>query len=107
MRSWKQVTKERNKTMSVFPKLRVFLYSFIVGTIAGQTALAQDRAQGRSMVISRNGIVAAESPLAAQAGAKILERGGNGVGGADGANAMMGVVAAVMQGHGGAFVRHA
>ena len=28
-----------------------------------------DRTQGRSMVISRYGIVAAESPLAAQAGA--------------------------------------
>jgi len=32
------------------------------------------------MVISQNGIVAAESPLAAQAGARILERGGNAVG---------------------------
>src|SRR5258707_6773182 len=101
MRSWKQVTKERNKTMSVFPKLRVFLYSFIVGTIAGQTALAQDRAQGRSMVISRNGIVAAESPLAAQAGAKILERGGNAVDAAIATNAMMGVVGALVNGIGG------
>jgi hypothetical protein len=35
---------------------------------------AQDRNQGRSMVISRNGIVAAESPLAAQAGVQMLER---------------------------------
>ena len=57
-------------------------------------ANAQDRAQGRSMVVSRNGIVAAESPLAAQAGAHILERGGNAVDAAIAANAMMGVVLA-------------
>ena len=31
---------------------------------------SQDRDQGRSMVISRYGIVAAESPLAAQAGVR-------------------------------------
>ena len=49
-----------------------------------------DRNQGRSMVISRYGIVAAESPLAAQAGAQILERGGNAVDAAVAANAMMG-----------------
>ncbi len=31
-----------------------------------QIVQSQDRSQGRSMVISRNGIVAAESPLAAR-----------------------------------------
>jgi len=41
------------------------------------------------MVISRNGIVAAESPLAAQAGVKILERAGNAVDAAIATNAMM------------------
>jgi len=53
------------------------------------------------MVISRNGIVAAESPLAAQAGVRILERGGNAVDAAIAANAMMGVVAPMMNGIGG------
>ena len=53
------------------------------------------------MVISRQGIVAAESPLAAQAGAKILERGGNAVDAAIATNAMMGVVAPMMNGIGG------
>jgi len=53
------------------------------------------------MVISRNGIVAAESPLAAQAGARILERGGNAVDAAIAANAMMGVVEPMMNGIGG------
>jgi gamma-glutamyltranspeptidase/glutathione hydrolase len=64
-------------------------------------ARAQDRGQARSMVISRNGIVAAESPLAAQAGVQILQRGGNAVDAAIAANAMMGVVAPMMNGMGG------
>jgi len=64
-------------------------------------AQAQDRSQARSMVISRQGIVAAESPLAAQAGARILERGGNAVDAAIATNAMMGVVSPMMNGIGG------
>lgn len=55
----------------------------------------------RSMVISKNGIVAAESPLAAQAGVRILESGGNAVDAAIATNAMMGVVAPMMNGIGG------
>jgi len=62
---------------------------------------AQDRSQTRSMVISRNGIVAAESPLAAQAGVRILEHGGNAVDAAIATNAMMGVVEPMMNGVGG------
>jgi gamma-glutamyltranspeptidase / glutathione hydrolase len=62
---------------------------------------AQDRSQTRSMVISRNGIVAAESPLAAQAGARILARDGNAVDAAIATNAMMGVVEPMMNGIGG------
>ncbi len=65
------------------------------------TAIAQERSQARSMVISRNGIVAAESPLAAQAGADILARGGNAVDAAVAANAVMGVVAPMSNGIGG------
>jgi len=62
---------------------------------------AQDRGQARSMVISKNGIVAAESPLAAQAGVRILESGGNAVDSAIATNAMMGVVEPMMNGIGG------
>ena len=62
---------------------------------------AQDRTQGRSMVISRRGIVAAESPLAAQAGATILAHGGNAVDAAVATNAVMGVVEPMMNGMGG------
>jgi gamma-glutamyltranspeptidase/glutathione hydrolase len=65
------------------------------------TAPAQDRGQGRSMVISRYGVVAAESPLAAQAGVQMLERGGAAVDAAVAANAMMGVVAPMSNGIGG------
>ncbi|MFZ1203269.1 MAG: gamma-glutamyltransferase [Candidatus Acidiferrales bacterium] len=62
---------------------------------------AQDRTQNRSMVVSRRGIVAAESPLAAQAGATILARGGNAIDAAVATNAVMGVVEPMMNGMGG------
>lgn len=65
------------------------------------SARGQDRSQTRSMVISRNGIVASESPLASQAGVRILESGGNAVDAAIAANAMMGVVEPMMNGIGG------
>ena len=61
----------------------------------------QGRGQARSMVISRYGIVASESPLASQAGAHILEKGGNAVDAAIATNAMMGVVEPMMNGIGG------
>lgn len=69
--------------------------------IAEGVGAAQDRSQTRSMVISQNGIVAAESPLAAQAGVRILESGGNAVDAAIATNAMMGVVSPMMNGIGG------
>ena len=69
--------------------------------VSAQPTHAQDRGQARSMAISRNGIVAAESPLAAQAGVRILERGGNAVDAAIAANALMGVVEPMMNGIGG------
>jgi gamma-glutamyltranspeptidase / glutathione hydrolase len=74
---------------------------WVMGTSFGLNAVAQDRSQARSMVISRQGIVAAESPLAAQAGIRILEQGGNAVDAAIATNAMMGVVSPMMNGIGG------
>ena len=81
-------------------KLRAIIL-FVVSLMFLAKLNAQDRSQARSMVISRTGVVAAESPLAAQAGVSILEHGGNAVDAAIAANAMMGVVAPMMNGIGG------
>src|SRR5271155_5223580 len=72
-----------------------------VAALSATLVRAQDRGQARSMVISRGGIVATESPLASQAGVRVLERGGNAVDAAITANAMMGVVEPMMNGIGG------
>jgi gamma-glutamyltranspeptidase/glutathione hydrolase len=53
------------------------------------------------MVISTHGIVCSEHPLASQAGASVLARGGHAVEAAIAANAVMGVVAPMMCGIGG------
>lgn len=62
---------------------------------------AQDHSQGRSMVITRGGIVASEHPLASQAAATLLAEGGHAVDAAIAANAVMGVVAPMWNGIGG------
>ena len=56
---------------------------------------------GRSVVASTRGIVAASSPLAAQAGAQMLAAGGHAVDAAIAANAVLGVVEPFMNGMGG------
>lgn len=62
---------------------------------------AAGRDQARSMVISKFGIVAASQTLASQAGAKILEEGGNAIDAAIAANAVLGVTESAMNGMGG------
>jgi len=57
--------------------------------------------QGRSMVVTKFGIVAAPQFLASQAGAHILEEGGNAIDAAIAANAVMGVVQPYVNGMGG------
>src|SRR6202167_6800670 len=57
--------------------------------------------QGRSMVVTKLGIVAAPQFLASQAGAHILEEGGNAIDAAIAANAVMGVVQPYVNGMGG------
>lgn len=56
---------------------------------------------GRSLVTSTLGIVAASQPLAAQAGVRMLEAGGNAVDAAIAANAVLGLVEPHMNGVGG------
>src|SRR5437588_10156517 len=82
-------------------KLRGWIFPFVVVAVFAGNSYGQDRGQARSMVISLNGIVAAESPLAAQAGVRILEQGGNAVDAAIASNAVMGVVEPMMNGIGG------
>src|ERR1700693_3648992 len=79
-------------------RLILFLLAIALLTMTAQT---QNRMQGRSMVVSRGGIVATESPLASQAGAMILAQGGNAVDAAVAANAVVGVVEPMMNGIGG------
>src|SRR5690349_16405348 len=62
---------------------------------------AQDRSQSRSMVASTSGIVASESVLASEVGARILESGGNAIDAAVATNAMMGLIAPMNDGVGG------
>jgi gamma-glutamyltranspeptidase/glutathione hydrolase len=57
--------------------------------------------QGRSMVVSKFGIVSTPQFLASQAGAHILEQGGNAIDAAIAANAVMGVVQPYVNGMGG------
>jgi gamma-glutamyltranspeptidase/glutathione hydrolase len=59
------------------------------------------RWQGRSTTMTTGGIVASEHPLASQAGAMVLAAGGHAVDAAIAANAVMGVVAPMMDGVGG------
>src|SRR5687768_4647370 len=62
---------------------------------------AIDRVQGRSMVMTTSGVAASEHPLASQAGAGILARGGHAVDAAIAMNAAMGVLAPMANGVGG------
>lgn len=81
--------------------LRQALAAACVLAVNALPAHAQDRSQSRSMVMSPSGIVASESVLASQAGASILERGGNAIDAAVAVNAMMGLVAPMNDGVGG------
>jgi len=73
----------------------------IAAFVPAPSLFAQDRSQARSMVISQYGVVAAEQPLAARAGTAVLEAGGNAIDAAVAANAVMGLVAPMMDGIGG------
>ena len=59
------------------------------------------REQARSMIVTQYGIVAASQFLASQAGAKMLEAGGNAIDAAIAANAVLGLTQPYVNGMGG------
>src|ERR1044071_3117843 len=67
----------------------------------GATPPAPPREQARSMIVTRFGIVAASQFMASQAGAKMLEAGGNAVDAAIAANAVLGLTQPYVNGMGG------
>ena len=80
--------------------------SISIVLLAGQFSSAKDpepsdRAYGRSMVVTPNGIVATAYVQASQAGARILEQGGSAVDAGIAANAVLGVAEPMMNGIGG------
>jgi len=77
------------------------LLALSVMVSAGIPEKCDGRSQARSMVISRQGIVATSQTLASQAGAQVLARGGNAVDAAIAANAVMQVVEPMSNGMGG------
>jgi gamma-glutamyltranspeptidase/glutathione hydrolase len=88
--------------MQVTPSFRLLrLLGGGLAVLVLVSAGAAERTQGRSLVVSRHGIVASEHPLASQAGAMVLAGGGNAMDAAIAANAVMGVVAPMTSGLGG------
>ncbi len=83
-----------------FPFMRVarLIVVFLFWTAV---AFPQGRDYGRSMVISQQGIAATSQPLASQAAAQILARGGSAVDAAIAANAVLGLVEPMMDSIGG------
>src|ERR1700758_1733580 len=75
----------------------LFAMTLLVSTVAS----SQDRAYGRSMVITPRGIVATSHYLASQAGARVLAQGGSSVDAAIAANAVLSVTEPMMNGIGG------
>jgi gamma-glutamyltranspeptidase/glutathione hydrolase len=82
-------------------KIFLLLLAGVVVSGMGVQQFSSTPDQGRSMIVTRYGIVAAPQFLASDAGAKILEAGGNAVDAAIAANAVMGVTEPYVNGIGG------
>jgi gamma-glutamyltranspeptidase/glutathione hydrolase len=75
--------------------------AFIAFTAVVALLSAQDRSYGRSVVITKYGIVATSYVQASQAGARVLGRGGSAIDAGIAANAELGVAEPMMNGMGG------
>jgi len=82
-------------------KISPFVLSAAFAVTASGQSFKSSPEQARSMVVTKLGIVAAPQFLAAQAGAKVLEAGGNAIDAAIAANAVMGVTEPYVNGIGG------
>ena len=76
----------------------LLICSLLLSPIASR---AEERAHGRSMVITQYGIVATSYVQASQAGARVLERGGSAIDAGIAANDVLGVAEPMMNGIGG------
>ena len=81
--------------------MRRLIFLLVFSGVWLNTAVAQDRDYGRSMVVTDRGIVATSHVLASQAGAQILSQGGSAIDAAITANAVLGVTEPMMNGIGG------
>jgi gamma-glutamyltranspeptidase / glutathione hydrolase len=75
--------------------------AFVAFTAAAVGLSAQDRSYGRSVVITKYGIVATSYVQASQAGARVLEQGGSAIDAGIAANAVLGVAEPMTNGMGG------
>jgi gamma-glutamyltranspeptidase/glutathione hydrolase len=82
-------------------KLLVLVFAVTLYAQDDNTTTPSGRDQARSMVMTKFGIVSTSQTLASQAGAKVLEQGGNAIDAAIAANATLGVVEPAMNGMGG------
>ena len=83
-------------------KLLAFVAALLLSpVIVPAQQLSSVPGQGRSMVVTKFGIVSTPQFLASQAGAHVLEQGGNAIDAAIAANAVMGVVQPYVNGIGG------
>jgi gamma-glutamyltranspeptidase / glutathione hydrolase len=81
--------------------LAPLLLGLVAAMTSAQTTPNPLPVPGRSIVTTTLGIVAASQPLAAKAGAEILDQGGNAIDAAIAANAVLGLVEPHMNGVGG------
>jgi len=77
------------------------LFFAAVAPFCGGIAASETIVPGRSVVATRYGVVASSQPLAAAAGVKILDLGGNAMDAAIATNAVVGVMEPTSNGIGG------